>query len=133
MKTQTIINELRDKWYEDCLKYNIPVSPSDVQDIVEELLELKNDKDSQYIKDATFCSIFDDGLTVEMKCKINILTRQVIDIEPIDSDLVDKTVLLQGEYIMIDDEPYDVYEESDERLYDTDYEDFDISKPIFWY
>lgn len=46
MKTQTIINELRDKWYEDCLKYNIPVNPSDVQDIVEELLELKNEKEN---------------------------------------------------------------------------------------
>lgn len=32
------IQILTEKWYKDCLKYDIPVSPSDVKDIVEELV-----------------------------------------------------------------------------------------------
>lgn len=32
-----IQNTLRDKWYEDCLYHNIPVSPSDIKDFIEEL------------------------------------------------------------------------------------------------
>ena len=35
-----IIDVLTSKWYLDCLTYNIPVSPSDVRDIVEELVEM---------------------------------------------------------------------------------------------
>ena len=42
---ENIIKTLRDKWYEDCLKYNIPVSPSDVKDIVEELVSMKNEEE----------------------------------------------------------------------------------------
>lgn len=37
---------LTEKWYNDCLAYDIPVSPSDVKDIVEELLELKKEKEN---------------------------------------------------------------------------------------
>ena len=37
-----IIEILAEKWYIDCLVYNIPVSPSDVKDIVEELISMKN-------------------------------------------------------------------------------------------
>lgn len=40
-KTEILI----EKWYEDCLFYNIPVSPSDVKDIVEELIKLKKEKE----------------------------------------------------------------------------------------
>ena len=51
MKTnEKFIEILRDKWYDDCLKYNIPVSPSEIQDIVEELFELKNEKEIYDIK-----------------------------------------------------------------------------------
>lgn len=39
------IEILRDKWYEDCLKYNIPVSPSDVKDIVEELIGMREENE----------------------------------------------------------------------------------------
>lgn len=86
------------------------------------------------IINGVFCSIWDNGVTVKSNCKINLLTRQVIDIEQVDpSDLDDDLDILQTEYILIDEEPFNVYEESDERLYDTDYEDFDISKPVFWY
>ena len=40
-----IIEILANKWYFDCLVYNIPVSPSDVKDIVEELISMKNEED----------------------------------------------------------------------------------------
>lgn len=39
-----IIDVLTNKWYLDCLVYNIPVNPSDVRDIVEELIQMKKDK-----------------------------------------------------------------------------------------
>ena len=49
---ENIINTLRDKWYEDCLERNIPVSPGEVKDIVEELVEMiqvnEEDKEMTY-------------------------------------------------------------------------------------
>lgn len=39
------VDKLVEKWYEDCLMYNIPVSPSDVRDIVENLVLIKNAKE----------------------------------------------------------------------------------------
>lgn len=38
-----IIETLVQKWYLDCLVYNIPVSPSDVRDVVEDLLSMKKE------------------------------------------------------------------------------------------
>jgi hypothetical protein len=38
-----LIDVLVNKWYTDCLVYNIPVSPSDIRDIVEELLSMKKE------------------------------------------------------------------------------------------
>ena len=40
-----VVDVLTNKWYLDCLVYNIPVSPSDVRDIVEELVNLKTKKE----------------------------------------------------------------------------------------
>ena len=40
-----IIEILANKWYLDCLVYNIPVSPSDVKDIVEELISMKKEEE----------------------------------------------------------------------------------------
>lgn len=42
---ENIINTLKEKWYNDCLTYNIPTSPSDIKDIVEELINLKTEKE----------------------------------------------------------------------------------------
>lgn len=42
-----VINTLVNKWYSDCLAHNIPVSPSDVKDIVSDLFETKNHKEEQ--------------------------------------------------------------------------------------
>ena len=40
-----IIEILAYKWYVDCRVYNIPVSPSDVKDIVEDLLKTKTEQE----------------------------------------------------------------------------------------
>lgn len=40
-----IIEILANKWYIDCLVYNIPISPSDVKDIVEELVSMKKEEE----------------------------------------------------------------------------------------
>ena len=40
-----IVEILTNKWYTDCLVYDIPVSPSDVKDIVEELISMKNEEE----------------------------------------------------------------------------------------
>lgn len=40
-----IIEILANKWYLDCLVYNLPVSPSDVKDVVENLLKTKAEKE----------------------------------------------------------------------------------------
>lgn len=40
-----IIGILINKWYLDCLVYNIPISPSDIKDIVEDLLKTKEEAD----------------------------------------------------------------------------------------
>ena len=40
-----VVDILVNKWYLDCMVYNIPVSPSDVRDIVEDLLLTKKEKE----------------------------------------------------------------------------------------
>ena len=40
-----VIETLVNKWYTDCLNYNIPVSPSDIRDIVEELVSMKKEEE----------------------------------------------------------------------------------------
>lgn len=42
-----IVDILVNKWYLDCLVYNLPVSPSDIKDIVEELISMKKRGGSQ--------------------------------------------------------------------------------------
>jgi hypothetical protein len=41
-----MIDALANKWYFDCLVYNIPVSPYDIRDIVEDLLNTKKEKEN---------------------------------------------------------------------------------------
>ena len=42
---ENIIDVLTNKWYMDCLVYDIPLSPSDVRDIVEDLVLTKKEKE----------------------------------------------------------------------------------------
>lgn len=48
-----IIDVLTNKWVLDCLVYNLPVSPSDVRDIVEELVQMKKEKGDEEMKKYT--------------------------------------------------------------------------------
>jgi hypothetical protein len=88
-----------------------------------------NNKDiyenNEYIKDAIFESVWDDGVVVKSKCKVNIFTRQVTDIEQSNIEGLD---ILQFEYIWINEECYAVYAEDDERLLKPS----DL-KPVFYY
>lgn len=75
------------------------------------------------IKNATITSVWDDGSEVTTNCKVNLVTREVFDIEVNDSDNIEGLNGLDREYITIDGEEYDVYNSA---LYDLEnnYEDF---------
>ena len=45
---EKIIEILTHKWYTDCLVYNIPVTPSDIKDFVEDLIKTKASKEEYY-------------------------------------------------------------------------------------
>ena len=45
---EEIIEILTDKWHTDCLIYNIPVTPSDIKDFIEDLMETKVSKEEYY-------------------------------------------------------------------------------------
>lgn len=44
MSRDKIIEILKQKWYLDCLVYNIPVSPSDIKDVLEDLIPNESKK-----------------------------------------------------------------------------------------
>lgn len=81
------------------------------------------DTDKNLIRNATFTSVWDDGQEVTTNCMVNLVTREVFDIEVNDSDNIEKLNGLEREYITIDGEEYDVYNSD---LYDNsnNYEDF---------
>ena len=56
------------------------------------------------IKSATYTSIWDGGHAITTDCKVNMDTKEVFDIEPIDVD-VD---ILENEYVTIDGKQYPV-------------------------
>ena len=70
-----VMDVLINKWYTDCLVYNIPVSSSDIRDIVEELREMIKEKKEmkkytlkewkEFCKDALIMPPFEDDEQVE--------------------------------------------------------------------
>lgn len=46
---EKVMRILANKWYTDCLVYDIPVSPSDVKDVVEELVQMKIEKEDEKV------------------------------------------------------------------------------------
>jgi hypothetical protein len=86
---------------------------------------IHNEDNNEYIKDAIFETIWDDGIVIKSKCKVNIFTRQVTDIEQSNIEGLD---ILQSEHIWIDEECYEVYADDDERLYEPS-----DMKPVFYY
>lgn len=59
------------------------------------------------VKEGTFTSVWDNGHTVTSKCKVNIETMEVFDIETVYVDGLD---ILEREYITIDGKQYPVSE-----------------------
>lgn len=58
------------------------------------------------IKDATFTSVWDGGINITTKCKVNLETKEVFDIEM--SNTCEKLNVFETEYITIDDIDYPV-------------------------
>lgn len=61
------------------------------------------------IKNATFTSVWDGGYEVTTNCKVDMETREVLDIEVNDNaDDIEALNNLDYEYITIDGEEFDV-------------------------
>lgn len=86
---------------------------------------IHDEDNNEYIKDAIFETVWDDGIIIKSKCKVNIFTRQVTNIEQSNIEGLD---ILQSEHIWMDEECYEVYAEDDERLLEPS----DL-KPVFYY
>lgn len=67
------------------------------------------------IKEALFTSVWDDGIEVTAKCKVNVETKEVYDIEQSE---VSGLEILQEEYITIDGVDYSVSQDGED---DTEY------------
>ena len=86
---------------------------------------IHNENNNEYIKDAIFESVWDNGIIIRSECKVNIFTRQVFDIEPQDTE---EYKILQHEYILLGEDYNEVYADDDERLYESS-----DMKPVFYY
>lgn len=85
--------------------------------------------EKKWERDAIFESVWDDGVCIQKKCIVNILTHQVVDVELYDGELIECLDILQSENIILDDIRYEVFSEDDERLDDV----ANIFTPTFWY
>lgn len=98
-----LIDVLVNKWYTDCLVYNIPVSPSDIRDIVEELMEMvKEEKEmkkytlkewKEFCEDALIMPPFEDDEQIEEwfnTHKIHISTNDCVMELEYDADAVNE-------------------------------------------
>jgi len=64
---------------------------------------------SARIRKATYVSVWDDAVTVETDCMVDLDTREVFDIQKKDVTGID---MFSGEYVMIGDTRYAVYPET---------------------
>ena len=73
------------------------------------------------IKNATFTSVWDGGFEVTTKCKVNMKTKKVFDIEVSEgtADLVNQ---LDYEYVTIDEKEYSVSNDKEDTEYWYDYD-----------
>ena len=75
------------------------------------------------IQDATFVSIWDDCTEISSKCKVNIKTHEVFDIEMVDVSDYDIDCLTDEFIVLSDDSFHDVVYISDDnnRIYYLDH------------
>ena len=98
-----VMDILINKWYTDCLVYNIPVSSSDIRNIVEELREMIKEKKEmkkytlkewkEFCKDALIMPPFEDDEQVEewfKTHKIHIATNNCVMELEYDADAVNE-------------------------------------------
>ena len=64
------------------------------------------------IKEATFTSVWDDGIEITTKCKVNMDTKEIIEVEQYDGNIEALDLLLE-EYITIDGVNYPALNTSD--------------------
>lgn len=64
------------------------------------------------VKKAKFTSVWDDGYEVTSECKVNIESKEVFDIEPVNVDELDLEIL-EREYIVVDNKEYSVSREGE--------------------
>lgn len=60
------------------------------------------------IKNATFTSVWDNGIEVVSSCKVDTETKRCFDIEVVNVNGLD---VLDNEYVTIDGEDYPVYDD----------------------
>lgn len=77
------------------------------------------------IKNATFTSVWDSGTEITTNCKVNMVTREVFDIEINSSSEIEGLNTLEYEYITVDGIDYAVYNAED-------YKD-GLEETSFWY
>ena len=105
-----VMDILINKWYTDCLVYNIPVSSSDIRNIVEELREMIKEKKEmkkytlkewkEFCKDALIMPPFEDDEQVEewfKTHKIHIATNNCVMELEYDADAVNELEFSLGE------------------------------------
>ena len=71
-------------------------------------------------RNATFTSVWDGGYAVITTCKVNMETREVFDIVIVNSDIEGLTTL-DTEYITLDDVNYDVLNDEENDIKETDF------------
>lgn len=59
------------------------------------------------VKKAKFTSVWDDGYEITSECKVNIESKEVFDIVPVNVDELDLEIL-EREYITVDNKEYPV-------------------------
>lgn len=86
---------------------------------------IHNEDNNEYIKDAIFESVWDDGVIVKSECKVNIFTRKVTNIE---QSNIEGLKNLQYELLYIDNDSYEIYPEDEYLLLEGH-----VMKPVFYY
>lgn len=72
------------------------------------------------IKNATFVSVWDDGIEIKTSCKVNTETREVFDIE---ETYVDGLGIVNEEYVIIDEMDYNTVSAEYTNLYPEEMDD----------
>lgn len=67
-----------------------------------DLHERLGNQNNEPIRQATFSSVWDNGMVVTTKCMVNTKTRQIFDIEPSEEITIHNSAELIREYVTVD-------------------------------